>query len=155
MIASSALTMVTSAQDGQEVVLMDEPDIYWTMGKLTDDEAAVAAELGEDVNGDPLDAVLEAEGDLPVIVNGIVPTASDGAMMFDAAEGQALAVADSPFTNNVPGNPGVTNRTYELWFQPRNLPTTGEENRQIIYMEGGTTRGLTIYLDGTQGLRPH
>ncbi len=138
------------AQDGQDVVLMDEPSIYWTMGKLTEDEGAVFAEFGEDNNGEPLHALLNAEGSLPTIVGGIVPTASDGAVMFDASEGQSLAVADSPFTNNVPGNPGVTNRTYELWFQPRNLPEPGVENRQILYMEGGTTRGLTIYLDGTQ-----
>lgn len=145
-----ALTISTLAQDGQEVVLADEPDIYYTMGKLTDGEDAVFAEAGVDVGGADLHARLDAEGDLPMLTDGIVPTADDGAMMFDAGEGQSLFIADSPFTNDTPDNLGVTNRTYELWFQPRNLPETGEDNRQIIYMEGGTTRGLTIYLDGTQ-----
>ncbi len=145
-----ALAITTLVQAEQEAILMDEPDIYWTMGKLTAGGDAVLAETGEDVNGLPLDAVLQAEGDLPTVVDGIVPTSDDGAIMFDAAQGQSLSIADSPFTNDTPDNLGITNRTYELWFQPRNLPEVGEDNRQIIYMEGGTTRGLTIYLDGTQ-----
>lgn len=145
-----ALAIIPVAQAQQDVVLMDEPSIYWTMGKLTDDEAFVLAEVGEDSNGGPLNAELRADGAFPEIVDGLVPTANDGAMLFDASEGQSLFIADSPATNNVPGNPGVTNRTYELWFQARNLPEPGSDNRQVIYEEGGTTRGLAIYLDGTQ-----
>ncbi|MFT4639460.1 MAG: hypothetical protein ACI8T1_002785, partial [Verrucomicrobiales bacterium] len=150
LLMSCAFAIPTLAQDGQSVVLADEPDIYWTMGKLTDAEDAVFAEAGVDVSGEPLHAILEADGSLPTLGDGIVPTADDGAMMFDAVEGQRLAIADSPFTNDTPDNLGVTNRTYEMWFQPRNLPEVGEDNRQILFMEGGTTRGLTIYLDGTQ-----
>ena len=138
-------------QDGLDFVLEDEPDIYWTMGRLTDDELAVAPEFGEDSNGNPLDGVFDSGfGVDPTLVDGIVPASTDGAILFDASEEQSLMLADSPNTNNVPGNPGVINRTYELWFQPRNLPETGEDNRQIIYEEGGTTRGLAIYLDGTE-----
>lgn len=154
-IAVVTLAFTPCADGGQEVVLNDEPSIYWTMGTLTDDEFAIAAELGEDSNGEPLHAPLESDsGEFPTIVDSIVPTATDGALLFDAAEGQSLSIANSPFTNNVPGNPGVTNRTYEFWFQPRNLPEAGAENRQIIYEEGGTTRGLAIYLDGTQDSDP-
>ena len=97
---------------------------------------------------------LQADGELPTVVDGIVANKTDGAIMFDASEGQSLSLVNSPFTNNVPGNPGVANRTYELWFQPRNLPSEGEDNRQILYEEGGTTRGLAIYLDGTQDDNP-
>ncbi|MGK0184577.1 MAG: hypothetical protein ACI9R3_000350 [Verrucomicrobiales bacterium] len=144
------LAVVTPLYSGQDVVLMDEPDIYWTMGTLTEDEDGIFAERGEDVNGEPLHITFQADGELPTIVDSIVPIADDGAVMFDAAEGQSLSIPNSPFTNDTPDNVGVANRTYELWFQPRNLPTTGADNRQIIYEEGGTTRGLAIYLDGTQ-----
>ena len=145
-----ALATAALAQNGQEVVLADEPDIYWTMGTLTDDGTAVAAEAGEDINGEPLLPVLEGIGSVPTVVEGIVPTANDGALLFDASEEQSLSIPNSPFTNDTPDNTGVTNRTYELWFQPRNLPVAGSDNRQIIYEEGGTTRGMAIYLDGTQ-----
>ncbi len=138
----------------QNVVLQDEPSIYWTMGTLTGPGDAVMATVGEDINGAPLDAVLEGNGGLPTVVEGIVPTATDGAMLFDASLGQSLFVADSPATNDTPDNLGVTNRTYELWFQARNLPEPGAENRQILFEEGGTTRGLAIYLDGTQAGDP-
>lgn len=136
-------------------MLADDADIYWPMGRLTEDGQSVFALRGTNVNGDPLHADLDSDsGEFPVIVEGIVPNASDGAVLFDASEGQSLSIADSPFTNDTPDNVGVTNRTYELWFQPRNLPEAGADNRQILYEEGGTTRGLAIYLDGTQGNDP-
>ena len=84
----------------------------------------------------------------------------DGAMMFDRGKQQVIFIPDHPATNVTPGNPGTTNRTYELWFQSRNLPTSSDDdavqraNRQIIYEEGGTTRGISIYPDGTQPDNP-
>ncbi len=154
VIVLNIFATVPCVRADQAAIFADEPSIYWTMGKLTPGEDAVLAEVGEDVNGAPLNAELRADGDLPMLVDGIVPTADDGAILFDASQGQSLFVADSPFTNDTPDNLGVTNRTYELWFQARNLPEAGADNRQVIFEEGGITRGLAIYLDGTQGEDP-
>lgn len=154
-LISGTLSLSSQAEDGQDAVLLDDPDIYWTMGKLTSGMDKVFAVLGSDENGLPLHAELRSNtAVLPMVVDGIVPNSDDGAIMFDAAESQALFVPNSPALNVVPGNPGTANRTYELWFQPRNLPVTGRENRQIIFEEGGTTRGISIYLDGTQAADP-
>ena len=154
-LISGTLSLSSQAEDGQDAVLLDDPDIYWTMGKLTSGMDKVFAVLGSDENGLPLHAELRSNtAVLPMVVDGIVPNSDDGAIMFDAAESQALFVPNSPALNVVPGNPGTANRTYELWFQPRNLPVTGRENRQIIFEEGGTTRGISIYLDGTQEADP-
>ena len=154
-LISGTLSLSSQAEDGQDAVLLDDPDIYWTMGKLTGGMDKVFAVLGSDENGLPLHAELRSDtAVLPMVVDGIVPNSDDGAIMFDAAESQGLLVPNSPALNVVPGNPGTANRTYELWFQPRNLPVTGRENRQIIFEEGGTTRGISIYLDGTQAADP-
>ncbi|MDB4518960.1 LamG domain-containing protein [Akkermansiaceae bacterium] len=154
-LISGTLSLSSQAEDGQDAVLLDDPDIYWTMGKLTSGMDKVFAVLGSDKNGLPLHAELRSNtAVLPMVVDGIVPNSDDGAIMFDAAESQALFVPNSPALNDVPGNPGTANRTYELWFQPRNLPVTGRENRQIIFEEGGSTRGISIYLDGTQAADP-
>ena len=154
-LISGTLSLSSQAEDGQDAVLLDDPDIYWTMGKLTSGMDKVFAVLGSDENGLPLHAELRSNtAVLPMVVDGIVPNSDDGAIMFDAAESQGLFVPNSPALNVVPGNPGTANRTYELWFQPRNLPVTGRENRQIIFEEGGTTRGISIYLDGTQEADP-
>ena len=150
-----ALGLSTQAEDGQDVVLLDDPDVYWTMGTLTSGMEEIFAVLGSDENGLPLHAELRSDAAvLPMVVDGIVPNSDDGAIMFDAAESQGLFIPNSASLNAVPGNPGTSNRTYELWFQPRNLPVTGRENRQIIFEEGGRTRGITIYLDGTQTADP-
>jgi hypothetical protein len=150
-----ALGLSTQAEDGQDVVLLDDPDVYWTMGTLTSGMEEIFAVLGSDENGLPLHAELRSDAAvLPMVVDGIVPNSDDGAIMFDSAESQGLFIPNSASLNVVPGNPGTSNRTYELWFQPRNLPVTGRENRQIIFEEGGRTRGITIYLDGTQTADP-
>ena len=154
-LISGTLSLSSQAEDGQNVVLLDDPDVYWTMGKLTSGMGKVFAVLGSDESGLPLHAELRSDtAVLPMVVDGIVPNSDDGAIMFDAAESHGLLVPNSPALNVVPGNPGTANRTYELWFQPRNLPVTGRENRQIIFEEGGRTRGISIYLDGTQAAEP-
>lgn len=140
-----------SVPKGQVVILQDRPDVYITMGDS--DGISVFSSIGEADGGAELTATL-AGNPLPMVVERLVPGAAEGAIRLEKDSGQSIAIPNGPGMNNVPGNPGVTDRTYEFWFQATDVPPTGRENRQIIFEEGGTTRGLSIYLDGTQDNDP-
>ena len=145
--ASSPVTTRVASQTfrvpvGRPDILDDFPDVHIPLGFL--DGSSVIASVGVADGG----VELKSAANNVTVVPSIVPAATDGALLFDASQSSSVNIPNGPNLNNVPGNPGVENRTYELWFQARNLPEPGAENRQVIYEEGGTTRGTAIYLDG-------
>ncbi len=80
------------------------------------------------------------------LVNGALLGESEqpfgGVVEFDEGN-QYLAIANSDEIN-------LTNsatRTVSLWFKPEDIDAA---NPQIIYEDGGTTRGFNIYLEGGQ-----
>lgn len=91
------------------------------------------------------------------------PAVGDGSssILFDKPKGQYIDIPDHSEINDSPNNTGWKEKTIELWFKARNLPTSAPAQpgvripeRQIIYEQGGTTRGITVYLSGTQASNP-
>lgn len=68
---------------------------------------------------------------------------SGGAILFDGNDDR-IQINDSPDINT--GN-SVTRRTIALWF---NATDPGANGKEVLYEEGGATRGLALYLDGGQ-----
>jgi hypothetical protein len=78
-------------------------------------------------------------------------------VLLDKTKSQWIDIPDHPQINDSPTNPGFEEKTIELWFKARNLPSsaevvagTGVSQRQVIYEQGGATRGMNIYLKGVQ-----
>ncbi|GEM_PF-5494603 len=64
---------------------------------------------------------------------------SGGALVFDGSD-DLVGFADSPLINETGPFP---KRTVSIWFYP-----TSVSGRQVVYCEGGTSRGLNLYLEG-------
>jgi hypothetical protein len=71
----------------------------------------------------------------------VVTDASRGQVLHLDGDGDHVNVADSQDINLST----VTNRTISLWF---NADTTS--GRQVLYEEGGGTRGINVYIDDGQ-----
>ena len=79
----------------------------------------------------------------------LVPNTGGSSVGFDKEQGSYITIADHPDIND--GGPYLE-KSISFWFQPRNLPTTGDY--QVLFEQGGVTRGLSIYLFGTQPGEP-
>lgn len=137
---------------GQTEVLLDlltNPDdpgvAYW----LFDETSGTTA--SEEVGNAP-DGTYSSTGggDLPQF--GAYPlalSAGGSSVSFDREQGNLITIADHADINS--GGPYLE-RTISLWFQSRNLPESGDY--QVLFEEGGTTRGTSIYIAGTQAADP-
>ena len=79
-------------------------------------------------------------------VAALYPNGVGTAVRFDGSKDHDLRFADHPDIN-VTGGPWEE-RTWEFWFKPEQLPEVGEFG--ILFQEGGVTRGINIYLHGTE-----
>ena len=138
--------------NGITEVLLDEPFAYWTLGEQSGD--VVDSELGTGHT-----SILFGEPTLGA--ERVAVGASTTSILFDASKDQWIDIPDHANINDSPSNPGWKYKTVELWFKARNLPTSAPvlpgvriPERQIIYAQGGTTRGITVYLSGTQESNP-
>ena len=139
-----------SVPAGMVAVLEDEPFAYWQFGETSGGVAVseVAGGMtGTYFNGPSL-------GEERLVVG-----AASGSVLFDAEKMTYLDIPDHNDINNLAGNPGYKEKTIEIWFKARNLPNTDPlgvgfaadiPDSQIIYEQGGATRGLNVYLRGTQ-----
>ena len=135
---------------GMVAVLEDEPFAYWQFGESSG--AVAVSELGGGITGTYYNAPSLAE-------ERLVVGAASGSVLFDASKMTYLDIPDHQNINVASGNPGWKEKTIEIWFKARNLPNSvplGEgfaadvPDSQIIYEQGGATRGLNVYLRGTQ-----
>jgi hypothetical protein len=135
---------------GMAAVLVDQPFAYWPLGEQRG--AKVDSEVGSG-----LSSALFGEPTLGA--DRVAVGASSTAILFEASKRQYIDIPDHPEINDSPNNPGWKEKTVELWFRARNLPTSDPlgagapesvKKSQIIYEQGGVTRGITIYLRGTQ-----
>jgi fibronectin type 3 domain-containing protein len=112
-----------------DVVVGDGAFAYWRLGESAGDTAVdvVGGHSATYENG-----VILGEP-------GLLATGFDTAARFDGVD-DVIAVGDSRDINT--GGPYAA-RTIELWFNADDV-----SRRQILYEEGGTTRGMSIYLDG-------
>ena len=135
---------------GMPAILEDGPFAYWQFGETSGGVAR--SELGGGMTGTYFNGPSLGE-------ERLVVGAASGSVLFDASKMTYLDIPDHNDINNFAGNPGFKEKTIELWFKARNLPNTdplGEgfaaeiPDSQIIYEQGGATRGLNVYLRGTQ-----
>ncbi len=79
--------------------------------------------------------------DNPGTLVGDTTWSPDGTVVFDGI-GDAVTVADSPDINL-----GThAQRTISLWFRADDVSISTQ--KQVLFEEGGTTRGLNVYLSG-------
>ncbi len=147
VILSAILTVVGfgapgSAQTYSERILADGPFAYW---RLDETEGTTAANLGTSTAESAT-----YSGPLELGVPGLVPEGladpDNKAVRFlgfddvDTLLGGKVDVADSPLTNA--GGPYVE-KTIEMWFSVDDADSFDE---QILYEQGGSTRGMAMYV---------
>ncbi len=132
-----------SVPSGMVAILEDNPTIYYRLGETSGTVAKSEVGVGIDavyatVNG----AAMPSLGQERLVVG-----AQSTSVLFDAAAQNRVEMPDHPATNS--GGP-YEERTMELWFKARSLPASTELADNMVIIEGGgRTRGLTIYLQGT------
>ena len=137
---------VESAIDYAAEVISDGPVIYW---KLAETEGTVA----NDEMGNRTGVYVSASGNEPPTLgaDSLVASSQDGAVHFNAANGQLMRVGDHAVMNV--GGP-YTNKSIELWFNadslPRATPDADFSPKMIVWEQGGGWKAMIIYLNGTQ-----
>lgn len=131
-------------------VLEDAPFAYWRLGETEGVQAF--SEVGSNLTSTYFNAPVLGQPRL--VVGDTSPS-----VLFEKDRVTYLDIPDHPEINDSPNNTGWKYKTVELWFKARHLPTTaplgggsaaGIAETQVIYEQGGITRGITIYLRGTQ-----
>jgi len=112
-----------------DVVLADNPIAYWKLDETSGSTAVNDGSLGSAANGSFVSAHTKEATSL-VAGPGTSVLFSGGSVSFGNINDINRA---GPFTQ----------KTIELWFRPHSL-----SGRQVLYEQGGGTRGLNIYLDG-------
>lgn len=135
---------------GLLAVLEDGPIAYWRLGELAGNEAF--SEVGTGLTGTYVNQPVL--GEERIVVGDTSPS-----VLFEKDRVTYVDIPDHADINNQSGNPGWQYKTVELWFKARNLPTTDPlgggsaatvTESQVLYEQGGITRGITFYLRGTQ-----
>ncbi|HCB99485.1 MAG TPA: hypothetical protein DEP78_14550 [Verrucomicrobiales bacterium] len=87
----------------------------------------------------------------------LVVGAASSSVLFDSSKQHGVIIPNHSNINSLTGNPSWTEKTIEFWFKPRNLPSSQNDfpgyditQRQVIYEQGGATRGINVYLAGSQ-----
>jgi len=112
-------------------VLIDQPLAYWRLGETSGTSAVNIGGLGSAVDGTYTNGVTLGEP-------GLVPGEIDSAARFDGSN-DLVDIPGHPAINE--GGPYVE-KTIELWFEADDV-----SGRQMLYEEGGSNRGLNVYLD--------
>ena len=122
----------SSANPLSATISSDNPDAYWRLGELSGTTAENQGSLGSSVDGSIIGgavlgaAALYAGGSASIDFDGM----NDGILIPDS-----VGINTSTYPE----------RTVELVFNADDVTT-----RQVLFEEGGTTNGLTIYLDGNR-----
>jgi len=123
-----SVTVSNTASEYAAAVLADGPIAYWRLGETSGTTATDLTGTGH--NASYLNS--------PTLgVPGLIDTDSDKAVSFDGINDRT-AVPDAADINT--GGPYAT-RTVELWFQADDVT-----RRQVLYEQGGTNKGLGVYL---------
>ena len=137
--------------EGQTVVVRDGPFAYWRLGETEADSTQAINEISSEFhtgtyqNSPGLGAERLVLGD------------PSSAVLFEAAKQHWISIPNHADINNLGGNPGWPQKTIEFWFKARNLPNSDLAHpdfeisqRQVIYEQGGATRGMNVYLEGIE-----
>ena len=119
---------VTNASSYAAAVAADGAIAYWRLAETSGTSAA--DEVGSHS--------ATYAGSPSLGAGGLLPADTDTAVAFDGVN-DLVAVAGASDINS--GGPYAA-RTIELWFQASDV-----SNRQILFEEGGVSRGLAVYID--------
>jgi len=125
---------------GRIDILMDKPTVTVEFDDLTGDAGVGAI-------GNPGLTYLNAP---ELGVPALYPNGVGTAVRFDGSKDQRLLVADHADINITNGP--WEEMSWEFWFKPEKLPTAGQTI--TLYEQGGNTRGVHLYLSGTQDSDP-
>ena len=143
-----SVSNVFQSPSGMSGVLTDGPFAYYQFGEISGSVAlngVADVNQGTYQNGPQLGEERLAAG------------AASSSVLFDSSQGHGIIIPNHNDINNWSGNPAWSEKTVEFWFKPRNLPNSelamegwDISQRQVIYEQGGATRGINVYLEGTQ-----
>ena len=132
-----------SIPKGTVAVLMDKPVIYIPFDDTEGDKGVASI-------GNPVPAMTYTNG--PELgVPALYPNGAGTAVRFDGSKNQDLKISDHPDINTGGTWPRGA-LSWEFWFKPEKLPVTGQI--QTLWQQGGVTRGIHLYLSGTQDSDP-
>jgi uncharacterized protein (DUF1800 family)/uncharacterized protein (DUF1501 family) len=122
----------------QEAVLASGPVAYWHLDEKSGSTAAAV-----DSSGNAVAALAGQYVQSPALGQaGLVPSGSGSAVAFDGSSQHAVHVPNHALINL--GT--FEQKTVELWFAASSLSA----ERHILWMQGGNSRGLSIYVEGRQ-----
>ena len=132
-----ATANVAWAQDTYaERVLADNPTFYW---HLDDTDS----EIAESVGSEAIEA--EFKGEFSFGAEGLVPNEPDNKSAQFNGEDSFVLIPDHAEINITNGP--WTKRSWSLWF---NADDVSGDNRQVLFEEGGSTRGVNLYIQENQ-----
>jgi len=135
----AVFSSVANASTYSSTVLADNPIHYWRLGESSNSDPAADEIATQNAPGTYTGGVSVGAGSLIVTDPGNTAAAFDGTDDW----------VDIPNRNNIndAGAPWV-NKSIELWFSSPDVdPTAGDDPIEMLYEQGGTTRGLNLYVD--------
>ena len=149
LLATSGFAVPCAAQSYAELVLADEPFAYWRMDETSGSSLTnLGTNAGESASYAAADGSRQAVAPIPegLVVLGVPgladPDNTAVRFKYDELEdiGGKISIADSGFSNA--GGP-YPEKTIELWF---NADDVSSDVEQVLYEQGGSTRGMALYI---------
>ena len=152
-VLSRTVDLTFEVPTGILEVLRDEPTAYWGLGESEGDIAVEEVNTG--LNG--IYTSLNGQA-LPTLgQERLAVGAPTTAALFSAENSNFVQLLDHDAIDNL----AIEDRTIELWFRARSLPTSGIGipgelfvDRMSLWEQGGINRGINIYIVGTQASNP-
>jgi len=135
--AQEVRVMALGPKSYNDQVVADDPVGYWRLDEGTG-TAANETYKGTTVQGTYAGGTSQTGSGL--VASDLANTATE----FDSATNGRVSIPDSTEITDAPGNPGFAAKTVELSFNA----TDNVSDRQVLWVQGGATRGLNLYLDG-------
>jgi hypothetical protein len=117
------------------VVGADNPVAYYRFGEQAGSQGVVSYGSAAGVGGNDKGA-----GVVTHDTAALAPGTSTGAVHFDG--GSYIELTNNDAINTAAA--GYSQKTIELWFNADSVPGAG--NHAVLYEQGGTTNGLSVYL---------
>ena len=144
LLFAALIAVPCSAQSYSDLVLADNPIAYW---RLDDEAQGGISNIGTApgiaataTGGDFLELGVEGLADPSNPAMRFLGTDFDAFDLDGVITGGRVNIADNALTNS--GGP-YTEKTIELWFSADNVEP---DSQQIIFEQGGSTRGISIYV---------
>lgn len=123
-----------NAQSYSERVLKDAPNFYWTL------DDADTSDIPTNLGSSELDAIYS--GTIQLGQPGLVPGEPDN-------KSAGFSIGSRV---NIPDHPDIDDsvaakKSWSMWF---NVDDAHSDNAQVIFEQGGNTRGAAIYVQGGQ-----